>query len=108
MRPERWFCGHANAIRGNGQNYGPAMPFSSSPGRWGRKKSRCGFLDDLGRLLSQNLVDRFVDRVLGDKSDNLLGNLTAFEDQQSRNSTNAVTHRRRGVGIYVHLHDLEF
>jgi hypothetical protein len=58
-------------------------------------------------LLGQNFVDGFVDGVLGDETDDLIGYLAVFEEQQGWDAADAVAHWRGGVGVDIHLHDFE-
>src|SRR5580658_11302068 len=59
------------------------------------------------RSRCDELVDALVDRIFGDEADDLLGYLAALEQKQCRNATDAITHRRCRIPIYVHLHHLE-
>src|SRR5277367_2021912 len=59
------------------------------------------------RRRCNELVDALVDRIFGHKADDLFGYLAALEQKQSRNATDAITHRRCRIPIYVHLHHLE-
>ena len=53
-------------------------------------------------------LDGFLDLVARDRADNLLGDLSALEDQQGRDA--ADVELARGVGVFVHVefHDLYF
>ena len=59
------------------------------------------------RELAEHAADEFVDRILRDKAHDLIRNFAILEDQQGGDSPNAVPHRRRGIGIYIHLHHLQ-
>src|SRR5690348_9220593 len=58
--------------------------------------------------LCQNFDNRLVDRVFGDKANDLFCNLSVLEYEKCGDSANAVAHRRCRVAVYIHLHNLEF
>ena len=74
--------------------------YKKGPARWPG-------LSIVTRILSEDLSDRLVDGVLGDVADDLFGDLSALEEEKRGNSADAVAHGGRGVGVNVHLHDLE-
>src|ERR1700691_2122347 len=57
--------------------------------------------------LSEDLGEGLVDGVLGDESNDLVGDLAIFEDDEGGDATDAIAHGGRGVAVDVHLHDLE-
>src|SRR6202034_2321446 len=57
--------------------------------------------------LIDQLADALINLIFGNKSDNLLRHLATLEEQQGRNTADAITHRRGRIPIHIHLHHLE-
>ena len=53
------------------------------------------FADACGAGLRQNFDDRFIDRVLGDETDDLVGNFSILEEEKGRDAANVEASRGR-------------
>src|SRR5665213_3434889 len=52
-----------------------------------------------------DLVNGFLNRLLGNEPDYLVRNLAAFEQQQRGNPANTIPHGCSGIAVDIHFHD---